>query len=192
MRRFRGFSRPGSPTRILTPPIKTKTYTKFSTQIPVFVDEKTLEPLLAQNGVQITAQPLETPRSGLLNFLLAFGPTVLLIVGFIWLTRRAAASAGGGVFGMGRSRAKRYDATAVETPITFEDVAGIDEVESELVEVVDFLKNPDQVLAPRWDDAERCPADRLRQAPARRCWRVRPPARQACRSSRCPAPSSSR
>ncbi len=121
---------------------KEKAYTKFSTQIPVFVDEKTLEPLLAQNGVQITAQPLETPRSGLLNFLLAFGPTVLLIVGFIWLTRRAAASAGGGVFGMGRSRAKRYDATAVETPITFEDVAGIDEVENELVEVVDFLKNP--------------------------------------------------
>jgi cell division protease FtsH len=119
-----------------------RTYSKFSTQIPVFVDEKTLEPLLAENGVQITAQPLETPRSGLLNFLLAFGPTVLLIVGFIWLTRRAAASAGGGVFGMGRSRAKRYDANAVETPITFQDVAGIDEVENELVEVVDFLKNP--------------------------------------------------
>ena len=54
--------------------------------------------------------------------------------------RRAAASAGGarGVFGMGRSRAKRYDANAVETRITFEDVAGIDEVENELVEVVDL------------------------------------------------------
>ena len=106
------------------PPISKKPIPKFTTQIPVFVDGKALEPLLAQNGVQVTAEPLETPRSGLLNFLLAFGPTVLLIVGFIWLTRRAAASAGGGVFGMGRSRAKRYDATAVETPITFAGCRG--------------------------------------------------------------------
>ncbi len=121
---------------------KTRTYTKFTTQIPVFIDQKNLEPLLAQNGVQITAEPLESPRSSLLNALFAFGPIVLLIVGFMWLTRRAAASAGGGVFGLGRSRAKRYDATTVETRITFEDVAGIDEVENELVEIVDFLKNP--------------------------------------------------
>jgi cell division protease FtsH len=119
-----------------------RTYTEFTTQIPVFVDEKALEPLLAENGVQVTARPLETTRSGLFTFLLYFGPTILLIIGFIWLTRRAAASAGGGVFGMGRSRAKRYDANTAETPITFEDVAGIDEVENELVEVVDYLKNP--------------------------------------------------
>lgn len=119
-----------------------KTYTKFTTQLPAFVDPAALEPLLTANDVQITAQPLDGGRSGLLTFLIAFGPTVLLIVGFIWLTRRAAASAGGGVFGLGRSRAKRYDAAEVETRITFEDVAGIDEVENELVEIVDFLKNP--------------------------------------------------
>jgi cell division protease FtsH len=44
-----------------------------------------------------------------LNLLLGFGPTILLIVGF-WLTNRAGQAAGGGLFGIGRSRAKRYDA----------------------------------------------------------------------------------
>jgi len=122
----------------------TQTYTKFTTQIPVFVDGRALEPVLAENGVQITAQPLDAGRSGFLTFLFTFGPTVLLIIGIIWLTRRATAGAGGagGVFGLGRSRAKRYDANTVEARITFEDVAGIDEVENELVEIVDFLKNP--------------------------------------------------
>ena len=50
--------------------------------------------------------------------------------------------ASGGISGLGRSKAKRYDASA--TRVCFEDVAGIDEVEEELVEIVDFLKNPDR------------------------------------------------
>ncbi|MBA3862064.1 MAG: AAA family ATPase, partial [Solirubrobacterales bacterium] len=48
----------------------------------------------------------------------------------------------GGMTGMGRSKAKRYDAT--EQRVKFSDVAGIDEAEEELVEIVDFLKNPDR------------------------------------------------
>ena len=47
----------------------------------------------------------------------------------------------GGLGGLGRSKAKRYeDSTA--SRVTFEDVAGIDEAEGELVELVDFLRNP--------------------------------------------------
>jgi cell division protease FtsH len=48
------------------------------------------------------------------------------------------------MFGLGSSRARRYEAAADEQPVTFEDVAGIDEVEAELVEIVDFLKQPDK------------------------------------------------
>ena len=44
--------------------------------------------------------------------------------------------------GFGRSRARRVEAS--EQHVTFEDVAGIDEAEDELVEVVDFLRNPDR------------------------------------------------
>ena len=121
-----------------------KDFTKFTTTLPVFVSNDALEPFLEQNGVKITATSLQGSRSVLVSLLLNFGPAILLIGGFIWLSRRAAASAGGGIFGIGRSRAKRYDATDETIKITFADVAGIDEVENELVEVVDFLKNPEK------------------------------------------------
>ena len=48
----------------------------------------------------------------------------------------------GNMFGMGKSKATRYDEQ--EDKVTFDDVAGIDEAEHELVEIVDFLKNPDK------------------------------------------------
>jgi cell division protease FtsH len=57
--------------------------------------------------------------------------------------RRAASQGGGmgGLMGIGKSKARRYDQEA-GTKVTFEDVAGIDEAENELVEMVDFLKDP--------------------------------------------------
>ncbi|MBK9712339.1 MAG: ATP-dependent zinc metalloprotease FtsH [Kouleothrix sp.] len=118
-------------------------YTKFATIKPAFDDPELLS-LLEKNSVVITAKSLDQPRSPLLNLLLAFGPAVLLIGGFIWLSSRATRAATGGVFGMGRSGARRYDAGDGTERITFEDVAGIDEVEAELVEIVDFLKLPDK------------------------------------------------
>jgi cell division protease FtsH len=72
--------------------------------------------------------------------LVNFGPTLLLIAGFLFISRRAAAAAGGGLFGLGQSRAKRYAEDS--SKVTFDDVAGIDEAENELIEIVDFLKNP--------------------------------------------------
>src|SRR6202165_2998021 len=57
--------------------------------------------------------------------------------------RRAARQGGGigGLMGIGKSKARRYD-QETDTRVTFEDVAGIDEAENELVEIVDFLKDP--------------------------------------------------
>jgi len=118
------------------------TYTKFATIKPAFEDTQLL-PLLERNNVVITAKPLDAPRSALLTFLLSFGPTVLLLGGFLWLSARAAKTASGGLFGIGASRAKRYDITD-ETRVTFADVAGIDEVEAELAEIVDFLREPEK------------------------------------------------
>jgi cell division protease FtsH len=48
---------------------------------------------------------------------------------------------GGGLMGIGKSRARRYD-QETDTKVSFDDVAGIDEAENELVEIVDFLKDP--------------------------------------------------
>jgi len=114
----------------------------FQTVRPEFADTG-LESLLEQHNVVINARPIDEPRSWWMTLLLSFGPTLLLIVGFVWLTTRAGAMGGGGPFGLGRSRAKRYDQSEEgAVRITFADVAGIEEAEQELVEVVDFLKEP--------------------------------------------------
>ena len=74
-----------------------------------------------------------------MNLLVSFAPILLLFGFWIWMLRRQQ-SAMGGILGGGKQR--RVDPETVR--VTFEDVAGIDEVEAEINEVVDFLKNPDK------------------------------------------------
>ena len=118
-----------------------RTTLEFSTIRPSFADPG-LEAQLEEQGAVINARSLDEPRTWWLNVLLSFGPAVLFIGAFYWLTTRAT-SRSGGIFGFGRSRAKRYDNKAEGEPrVTFADVAGIDESEGELVEIVNFLKDP--------------------------------------------------
>jgi cell division protease FtsH len=119
-----------------------KSVTSFATTLPSFVDQG-FEALLLANGVEISAEPIDEGGSSLSTFLLGFGPALLLIGFYVWLFRRAAKQGAGvgGVLGIGQSKARRFDATKQER-VTFDDVAGIDEAENELVEVVDFLKDP--------------------------------------------------
>ncbi|HUY56274.1 MAG TPA: ATP-dependent zinc metalloprotease FtsH [Candidatus Micrarchaeaceae archaeon] len=109
----------------------------FTTQVPSFAGGG-LEALLQKHNVTVNAESTLTPFWE--ELLLSFGPTLLIVVGFIYLMRRAAASAGGGLFSMGRSQARLYDAERPAT--TFADVAGIEEAEEELEEIVDFLRQP--------------------------------------------------
>jgi len=114
----------------------------FATVRPTFADPG-LESLLVQQGVTINARPIDEPRNNFLNLLLSFGPTVLLIGAFVWFSRRATSQLGNGPLGLGRSRAKRYDEPEEDGKrITFKDAAGIEESKQELVEIVDFLKDP--------------------------------------------------
>ena len=114
----------------------------FKTQRPDLGDDG-ITPLLLQKNVVINAHPIDEGQPLWETLLFGFGPTLLIVGLFVLLARRAQAAAGGGALGgFGRSRAKRYDAAEAKEQVNFEDVAGIDEAEDELVEVVDFLRNP--------------------------------------------------
>jgi cell division protease FtsH len=119
---------------------------RFETEIPTFANRQQLSSLLETNNVTITATP-PGERSLLETLLFSFGPTILLVLLFVWFARRAAGAAGGGgVLGQfGRSRARRVE-PATQT-VNFQDVAGIDEAKEELLEVVDFLRSPDRYRA---------------------------------------------
>ncbi|HEY2438238.1 MAG TPA: ATP-dependent metallopeptidase FtsH/Yme1/Tma family protein, partial [Solirubrobacteraceae bacterium] len=120
--------------------------TLFSTQVPSFANNAQLSQLLQDHGVTINAHPANAGPSFLAELLFGFGPTLLLVLLFVFLMRRAAAAGGaGGLMSFGRSRARRVEGQ--EEPITFADVAGIDEAKEELTEIVDFLKTPDKYLA---------------------------------------------
>jgi cell division protease FtsH len=115
--------------------------TTFETVRPTFAQDDELLKLLLEKRVEVNARPIDEGRSFLATLLISFAPTLLIVGLLIYFLRRSAA-AGGGALALGRSKAKRYDASAQR--VSFEDVAGIDEVEDELKEIVDFLKNPDR------------------------------------------------
>ena len=117
-----------------------KRFTRFSTNQPALPTDNTLLGLLKSKGVEINANPPDSGRGLLASILLGFGPT-LLILGIIIFAMRRATAGGGALGAFGRSKARRYEGTE---RVTFDDVAGIEEAEQELVEVVDFLKNPEK------------------------------------------------
>ncbi len=125
-----------------TPGGAPKTVSNFTTTLPSFVDPG-LEAFLIDNGVEISAKPIEEEGNPLLTLLFGFGPALLFIGFYIWMFRRMAQQGGGmgGLMGIGKSKARRYDQEK-DTKVTFDDVAGIDEAENELVEIVDFLRDP--------------------------------------------------
>jgi cell division protease FtsH len=113
--------------------------TTYTTVIPPQAGPPLLDRLEAAN-VQITAAPPGPSFvSQLLSWLILLVPFVLL--GWLWVRlSRGAGSSLQGVLGVGRSRAKVFDAERPGT--TFADVAGYEGAKAEIAETVDFLRNP--------------------------------------------------
>src|SRR5688572_4189806 len=119
---------PGEPNR---------TYQQFTTERPTFATDNLLAEL-TDGGATVRATSLVQQRGFLANLLISFAPILLLVGFYVWMFRRQQGAIGGGL--LGASRQKRVDPETVR--VTFDDVAGIDEVEAEINEVVDFLKDP--------------------------------------------------
>ena len=106
--------------------------------------EKDLEELEESTGRRIDLVP-EKRANPWKDLLVIFGPLLLLIFFFVIMSRvtqrQMGGGGGGGIFGVGKNKAKIYDGKT-PTNITFKDVAGLAGAKEEVMEVVDFLKNP--------------------------------------------------
>ena len=116
-----------------------RTYQQFTTERPTFASDDLLTELTA-GGASVRATPLVQQRGFLTNLLISFAPLLLLVGFYIWMFKRQQGAMAGGLLGAGKQ--KRVDPETVR--VTFDDVAGIDEVEAEINEVVDFLKDPEK------------------------------------------------
>jgi cell division protease FtsH len=119
------------------PEQKDRTYQQFTTERPTFASDNLLAEL-TDGGTTVRATPLVQQRGFLTNLLISLAPILLLVGFYVWMFRRQQGAIAGGL--LGGSKQKRVDPESVR--VTFDDVAGIDEVEAEINEVVDFLKDP--------------------------------------------------
>ncbi|MDT0416405.1 ATP-dependent zinc metalloprotease FtsH [Streptomyces sp. DSM 41982] len=121
-------------------------YKKFTTQRPSFADDKIWADL-ERHKVTVTARPVVQERSLLTNLLISLAPMILIIVLWLFIARRVSSGLGGAGGMLGRKQPPKPVEMEGGKRTTFADVAGIDEVEGELNDVVDFLKHPDAYRA---------------------------------------------
>ena len=121
-----------------------KSEEKDKTKI-LFVIEDLDPTLLAENlekqNIKVKYDKRTDYFGTILSYLLPF---VIIIAIWIFVMRRMSGGAGGGsgqIFNIGKSKAKVYE-NGKTTNVTFSDVAGLEGAKEEIVEIVEFLKNP--------------------------------------------------
>ena len=111
--------------------------------VTVRVNDPNLVRELSAAGIAFTGREEHHWLSSLFAWLL---PVIFFAAIWLYLLRRmgrmAGGGSGGGIFSIGKSQAKVYMERS--TGVSFKDVAGVDEARAELVEIVDFLRNPER------------------------------------------------
>ena len=105
------------------------------------MDDPDLLSLMREQGVEIDPYIPDTTSSMIYQLASILLPILLMVLALNYVMRRMG---GGGMMGVGKSKAKVY--IEKETGVTFKDVAGEEEAKESLVEVVDFLHNPDKYV----------------------------------------------
>ncbi len=118
---------------------------RFKVVIPS-IEDADLMPLLDDKQVVINAKSSQLPL--LVRGLLGILPWILIIGLFMYSSRlmqkRLGGAAGGGMFGFSRSKARRHEGQTIS--VSYEDVAGLEQAKADLLEIVDYLKNPQKYL----------------------------------------------
>jgi cell division protease FtsH len=102
------------------------------------VRDETLVQLLESKGIKYQALPSSTWISELLQWILPFA----LLMGIYFFVFRRMGGPGSQFMNIGKNKAALYENLDEHTRITFKNVAGLDEAKAEVMEVVDFLKDP--------------------------------------------------
>lgn len=122
---------PGLPERLK------KQFEKEPTFSTVRVEDADLVKLLDKQGLKYRGTQEKTWLTGLMSWVL---PTLFLVAIWVYFFRKIGAGGAGGLMTVGKSKAKVY--VQDETKETFKDVAGVEEAEEELKEIIEFLQHP--------------------------------------------------
>ena len=118
----------------------TGTYTDSSTRFSTYAPhDPELVKRLEEQNIEITAKPVADGRSSFVGMLINWLPLLLLIGVWIFIMRQMQ-NGQGKAMGFGKSKAKLL--TESQGRVTFDDVAGVDEAKEDLVEIVEFLRDP--------------------------------------------------
>ncbi|MDD3724722.1 MAG: ATP-dependent zinc metalloprotease FtsH, partial [Bacteroidales bacterium] len=108
-------------------------------------DEVKKSKIIASNRINVSTEKRQSIWDGNFSFIISI--VIMIAIWFLFLRMMRGGSSGGGggmgggIFNVGKSKAKLYDKNT-DVQVTFADVAGLEGAKVEIMEIVDFLKNP--------------------------------------------------